>query len=131
MAVGEAKRQALEARLAALGVRDSDLDESFARASGPGGQHVNRTSTAVRLVHRPSGIEVRAQSERSQLLNRYQARKRLAEKLEARALGDAAPAARARAKAVKQKARRRRRTRSSQTKGDGSGEPQGDTNSEG
>lgn len=75
---------ALAKRLESLGVRDADLDERFIRASGPGGQHVNKTSTCVVLRHRPTGIEVRCQDERSQAMNRMRARLRLAEALEAR-----------------------------------------------
>jgi peptide chain release factor len=73
----------LERRLVALGVREEDLEEKFIRASGPGGQKVNKTSTAVYLKHVPSGIEVKVQSSRSQALNRFVARRLLAERLEA------------------------------------------------
>lgn len=74
--------QELDQRLAGLGVEPDDLIERFTRASGPGGQHVNRTSSAVQLRHIPSGIEVRAEGERSQLRNRITAREQLIERLE-------------------------------------------------
>ncbi len=81
--VSSDKEAALAARLAALGVDESDIMEKFVRARGPGGQNVNKTSTAVYLKHLPSGIEVKMQQERSQALNRFLARRVLADKLEA------------------------------------------------
>ena len=74
--------QQLDQRLAELGVRADDLVERFSRASGPGGQHVNRTASAVQLQHAPTGIEVRAESERSQLRNRIAAREQLIARIE-------------------------------------------------
>jgi len=90
----------LDQRLAELGVAADDLVERFTRASGPGGQHVNKTSTAVQLRHTPSGLEVRAESERSQLRNRVAAREQLIERIEQ---------AREEAEAAKKAARERRR----------------------
>ena len=95
--------------MAACGLAESDLEESFTRASGPGGQHVNKTQTGVQLVHRPSGLEVKMTKERSQALNRFFARRRLCELLEAAALGEESPEAKRIAKLRKQKDRRRRR----------------------
>lgn len=60
-----------------LGIDLADLEESFARASGPGGQNVNKVSTAVTLRHRPSGLAVTVQDSRSQARNRALARERL------------------------------------------------------
>jgi len=96
--------QQLDQRLAELGVRPEDLVERFTRAGGPGGQHVNKTATAVQLKHLPSGIEVRAESERAQLRNRIAAREQLIERLEA-----ARAAERAARVAAREKERRRRR----------------------
>jgi protein subunit release factor B len=62
----------------------SELEWSFARSSGPGGQHVNTTASAVRLLHRPSGLSVRVGEGRSQHQNRELALARLAERLAAR-----------------------------------------------
>jgi len=69
-------------RMARLGIRDVDLDETFARSSGPGGQNVNKVATAVTLRHRPSGISVTAQDSRSQAMNRKLARERLLDAIE-------------------------------------------------
>lgn len=56
---------------------EDELEETFARSSGPGGQHVNKVSTAVTLRHRPSGLSVTVQDSRSQMRNRQLARERL------------------------------------------------------
>jgi len=60
---------------------ERDLDESFTRGSGPGGQHRNKTDTCVILVHRPSGIKVRVDGGRSQPINRQTAREVLRARL--------------------------------------------------
>jgi protein subunit release factor B len=67
-----------------LRVREGDLEESFARSSGPGGQHVNKVSTAVTLRHLPTGIAVTVQDSRSQSQNRQLARERLLDEIERR-----------------------------------------------
>ena len=68
---------ALIRRLDSLGLRPQDFDEVFARSSGPGGQNVNKVSTAVTLVHRPTGMSVTVQETRSQFRNRQLAVRRL------------------------------------------------------
>jgi peptide chain release factor len=105
------KEMALAARLAGLGVKPEDLVEKFIRAGGPGGQNVNKTSTAVYLKHLPTGIEVKMQQERSQALNRFLARRTLADKLEARLRGEQSAEAARVAKLRRQKRRRSRRAK--------------------
>jgi len=94
------------ARLARLGVRAEDVEESFARSGGPGGQHVNKVSTAVTLRHASSGLSVTVQDTRSQATNRQLARERFVAALEA-----VRRAAREAAKAAREKIRRRNRPR--------------------
>jgi len=72
----------VQRRMARLGIRQADLEESFTRSSGPGGQNVNKVSTAVTLRHRPSGISVTVQDSRSQAVNRKRARERLFDVIE-------------------------------------------------
>ena len=103
------KEAELRRRMAACGVREADLEERFVRGSGRGGQKVNRSENCVQLAHRPTGLEVKSHRSRSQGLNRFYARRRLCELIEAQTLGEDSPEAREQAKRRKQKARRRRR----------------------
>ena len=72
-------------RLERLGISLGDVDERFVRGSGPGGQKINKTSSTVWLRHRPTGVEVRCQAERSQTANREEAWRELCDRLEQRA----------------------------------------------
>ncbi len=80
----------IETRLAALGMRSADVEERFILGSGRGGQKIQKTSSCVWLRHRPTGVEVRCQQERSQLANRERAWAELCAKLESRARAAAA-----------------------------------------
>lgn len=109
--VSPEKAAALDERLRGLGIREEDLDEQFVRSGGQGGQNVNKVATCVVLVHRPSGTQVKCQMARTQGMNRYLARKQLAEKLEAALLG-----ARSAREQEIEKIRRQKRRRSRKAK---------------
>jgi protein subunit release factor B len=102
------KEQQLQRRMAALGVREADLDESFVKSGGAGGQNVNKTATCVMLVHRPSGLQVKCQATRQQGLNRFLARRLLLDKIEELRTGRVA-AEQARIEKIRRQKRKRSR----------------------
>lgn len=68
--------------MSALGVTEGDLEETFVRSGGAGGQKVNKSSSCVMLLHRPTGLRVKCQTTRQQALNRFMARRLLLDKIE-------------------------------------------------
>ena len=105
------KQESLPDRLQALGVREQDIEEQFVRSSGAGGQKVNKTSSCVVLYHRPTGIRVKCQRERSQALNRFLARRILLEKIEAKLRGAESAEQQEIARIRRQKRKRSRRAK--------------------
>jgi len=108
--VSKEKQTALEREMKRLGIREEDIEETFTRSSGPGGQNVNKLSTCVYLRHRPSGITVKVMRERSQALNRFLARRSLTEKIATQIHGEDSAERKKAQKIIKQKKRRKRKT---------------------
>jgi peptide chain release factor len=109
--VSSEKEAQLARRMAALGVREADLEETFVRSGGHGGQNVNKTSTCVMLLHRPTGLQVKCQATRQQGLNRFIARRLLLDKIEEKQKGFVAAR-----RAEIEKIRRQKRKRSRRAK---------------
>lgn len=108
--VSKEKQAALSREMKRLGIREEDIEETFTRSSGPGGQNVNKLATCVHLRHRPSGIAVKVMRERSQALNRFLARRSLAEKIATQVHGEDSAERKKARKITKQKKRRKRKT---------------------
>jgi len=111
MPVSAEKEKMLQDRMKRLGVAETDLEETFIRSSGPGGQKVNKSSSCVYLRHLPTGLSVKCQKERSQSLNRFLARRLLLDKIEIQQKGLMAEA-----RQTIEKIRRQKRKRSKRAK---------------
>ncbi len=109
--VSEKKRQDLVLKMARLGIREQDFEESFVCSGGPGGQNVNKVATCVVLKHRPTGLFLKCQQERTQAMNRYWARRMLTEKLERQILGRKSEEDQRIAKIRRQKRKRSKRAK--------------------
>ena len=82
------KQKELEDKFNKLNIKECDIIEKFVHSSGNGGQNVNKVATCVYLKYIPLNIEIKCQKSRTQILNRYYARKMLAEEIESRILGE-------------------------------------------
>jgi protein subunit release factor B len=111
------RRQQLLDRMKSLGVRTEDLEETFSRSGGPGGQHVNKVSSAATLLHRPTGLSVTASDSRSQAENRQLALGRLLDLLASRGARSRQARLAAASKARRQKALRSRQTKAQMVEG--------------
>jgi len=109
--VSPEKEKKLRAKLDSLGIDEKDIEESFVRSQGRGGQNVNKTSTCVYLKHTPTGILVKCQKARSQGLNRYYARVFLFKKIDAFIKGKKSEEQQRIAKLRRQKRKRSKRSR--------------------
>ena len=109
--VSTEKENQLTQRMASLGVRESDIEESFVRSGGHGGQNVNKVATCVMLLHRPSGMQVKCQETRQQGLNRFIARRLLLDKIEEKQKGCVAAKRSEMEKIRRQKRKRSRRAK--------------------
>src|SRR5258706_6625133 len=109
--VSSEKENMLAQRMAALEVSEADIQETFVRSGGHGGQNVNKSSTCVMLLHRPTGLQVKCQTSRQQGLNRFLARRLLLDKIQRQQQGFLESERSAREKIRRQKRKRSRRAK--------------------
>ena len=109
--VSPEKEKALKKKLEDLGIFEKDIEESFIRSGGKGGQHVNKVETCVQLKHIPTGTEVKCSKARTQGMNRYYARALLYEKIETAVKGEESKEAKRISKIKRQKRKRSKRAK--------------------
>ncbi len=86
--VSVSKQKDIEDKFIKYNIKDCDLVEKFIHSSGNGGQNLNKVATCVYLRYIPLNIEIKCQKYRTQLLNRYAARKKLIEEIEKKLFGE-------------------------------------------
>jgi protein subunit release factor B len=109
--ISKEKEDDLAQKMLSLDIKEEDIVEKFILGSGPGGQKVNKTASCVYLKHLPTGIEIKCQKERSQVMNRFFARRELCDQIENQIKG-------VESKRIKEieKIRRQKRKRSKRSK---------------
>ncbi len=105
------KQRALLQKMQELGIKEEDIEEKFILSRGKGGQRRDRKATCVYLKHLPTGIEVKCDRERSQVINRFLARRMLVEKIEEIKRGKESEERKRLAKIRKQKRKRSKRAK--------------------
>jgi peptide chain release factor len=109
--ISEKKQKLLYQKMEKLNISEKDIKEEFIRSSGKGGQNVNKVATCVRITHKITGIEVKCQKTRHQILNRYLARCLLIKKIETKILGKQSEENKRIAKIRQQKRKRSKRAK--------------------
>ena len=105
------KQEALRLKMERYGIHEADILEKFIHGGGKGGQKINKAASCVYLKHLPTGIEVKCQAARSQLLNRFLARRILVGKIERKILGERSQEVQRMEKIRRQKRKRSKRAK--------------------
>ena len=111
MTVKKEKIKYLKKKMKKLNIIENDLIEKYVLGSGRGGQKIQKTHNCVYLKHKPTGIEIKCQQERSRALNRYLARRLLCQKIEEKIFKEKSEKQKKLFKIRKQKKRRSRKAK--------------------